>query len=160
MKLRAAILGLILSAWSRPRSAGLPRCASARPAAASKDGQKAISRGVLVLIVPPIGIMSSESGWHSATEKKGAISRTAEFFESGGAAERTAHRSGGNFNHFSTGAIPAAGYLVSQPPEGRGGTLGANPPNKTRIDFTSPVRQGNRSPDFRSDSIPLWKGRS
>jgi hypothetical protein len=58
MKLRVAILGLILSAWSAPAfSQGCAMCFSTA-AAASKDGQKAISRGVLVLIVPPTVFMS------------------------------------------------------------------------------------------------------
>ena len=58
MNLRAAILVLMLSAWATPAfSQGCAMCFSTA-AAASKDGQKAISRGVLVLIVPPIGIMS------------------------------------------------------------------------------------------------------
>ncbi len=58
MKLRAAILVLMLSAWAAPAfSQGCAMCLGTA-AAASKDGQKAIGRGVLVLIVPPAGIMS------------------------------------------------------------------------------------------------------
>ena len=58
MKLRAALLFLVLSAWASPTfSQGCAMCFSTA-AAASKDGQKAIGRGVLVLIVPPAGIMS------------------------------------------------------------------------------------------------------
>ncbi len=58
MKLRVALLVLLLSAWAAPAfSQGCAMCFSSA-AAASKDGQKAISRGVLVLIVPPIGFMS------------------------------------------------------------------------------------------------------
>jgi hypothetical protein len=58
MKLRAAILVLMLSVWVTPAfSQGCAMCFSTA-AAASKDSQKAIGRGVLVLIVPPAGIMS------------------------------------------------------------------------------------------------------
>jgi hypothetical protein len=58
MKLRAAILVLMLSVWATPVfSQGCAMCFSAA-AAASKDGQKAIGRGVLVLIVPPTIFMS------------------------------------------------------------------------------------------------------
>jgi hypothetical protein len=58
MKLRAALLVLVLSVWAAPAfSQGCAMCRSTA-AAASKDGQKAIGRAVLVLIVPPAGIMS------------------------------------------------------------------------------------------------------
>ena len=58
MKLRAAILVLMLSVGVAPAfSQGCAMCFSTA-AAASKDGQRAIGRGVLVLIVPPAGIMS------------------------------------------------------------------------------------------------------
>jgi ABC-type Fe3+ transport system permease subunit len=58
MKLRAAILSLLLSAWAAPAfSQGCAMCFSTA-AAASKDGQKAIGRGVLVLILPPTVFMS------------------------------------------------------------------------------------------------------
>jgi hypothetical protein len=58
MKLRTAILALLLSAWATPAfSQGCAMCFSTA-AAASKDGQKAISKGVLVLVIPPAGFMS------------------------------------------------------------------------------------------------------
>src|SRR5207253_4557244 len=58
MKLRAAILSLLLSMWAAPAfSQGCAMCFSTA-AAASKDGQRAISKGVLVLLVPPAGFMS------------------------------------------------------------------------------------------------------
>ena len=58
MKLRAAILVLMLSAWAAPAfSQGCAMCRSSA-AATSEDGQKAISKGVLVLVVPPIGFMT------------------------------------------------------------------------------------------------------
>ena len=56
MKLRAAIFALLLSAWAAPAfSQGCAMCFSTA-AAASKDGQKAISKGVLVLVLPPAGL--------------------------------------------------------------------------------------------------------
>ena len=58
MKLRAAMLGLLLCMWAAPVfSQGCAMCFSTA-AAASKDGQRAISKGVLVLLVPPAGFMS------------------------------------------------------------------------------------------------------
>jgi hypothetical protein len=58
MKLRAAILVLMLSVPAAPAfGQGCAMCFSTA-AAASKDGQKAIGRGVLVLIVPPTVFMS------------------------------------------------------------------------------------------------------
>jgi Na+-translocating ferredoxin:NAD+ oxidoreductase RnfE subunit len=58
MKLRAAILALLLSMWAAPVfSQGCAMCFSTA-AAASKDGQKAISKGVLVLVLPPAGFMT------------------------------------------------------------------------------------------------------
>lgn len=58
MKVRAAILALLLSGWAAPVfSQGCAMCFSTA-AAASKDGQKAISRAVLVLVVPPMGFMT------------------------------------------------------------------------------------------------------
>jgi len=58
MKIRAAILALLLSVGAVPAfSQGCAMCRSSA-AATSKEGQKAISRGVLVLVVPPISFMS------------------------------------------------------------------------------------------------------
>jgi hypothetical protein len=58
MKLRAVLLVLMLSAWAAPAfSQGCAMCFGTA-AAASQDGQKAIGRGVLVLIVPPAVCMS------------------------------------------------------------------------------------------------------
>ena len=58
MKLRAAILALFLSVWAAPVfSQGCAMCYSSA-VAASKDGQKAISKGVVVLVLPPAGVMT------------------------------------------------------------------------------------------------------
>jgi Na+-translocating ferredoxin:NAD+ oxidoreductase RnfE subunit len=58
MRVRAALLALSLLLWAAPTfSQGCAMCFSTA-AASSKEGQKAISRGVLVLIVPPAGFMT------------------------------------------------------------------------------------------------------
>ena len=70
MKLRAAILSLLLSMWAAPAfSQGCAMCFST-VAAASKDGQRAISKGVLVLLVPPAGFMSLGVGLALYSGKK------------------------------------------------------------------------------------------
>jgi len=51
-----------MAAWSLPAySQGCAMCYS-NAAGATKDGQKAISRGVLVLLLPPLGFMSLGMG--------------------------------------------------------------------------------------------------
>lgn len=58
MKLRLAILVLWLVLWAGPAFAqGCAMCYSTA-AAASKDGQHAINRAVVVLLVPPVGFMT------------------------------------------------------------------------------------------------------
>jgi hypothetical protein len=58
MKLRSLLLATILFLWTAPAfSQGCAMCYSSA-AAASKEGQRAISKGVLVLLVPPAGFMS------------------------------------------------------------------------------------------------------
>ena len=58
MKSRIASGTLLLLLWSGPALAqGCAMCYSTA-AAASKDGQRAINRGVLVLLVPPLGFMT------------------------------------------------------------------------------------------------------
>ena len=58
MKLRAALLCIALFLAAGPAfSQACAMCYSSAQAA-SKDGQKAISKGVLVLVVPPIGFMT------------------------------------------------------------------------------------------------------
>ncbi len=58
MKLRAAILVALFWLWAAPAfSQGCAMCYSTAKAT-SKDGQRAISKGVIVLLVPPVGIMT------------------------------------------------------------------------------------------------------
>jgi hypothetical protein len=58
MKFRNLILAAVLSLWAAPAfSQGCAMCYSSA-VAASKEGQRAISTGVLVLLVPPAGFMS------------------------------------------------------------------------------------------------------
>lgn len=58
MRARLTLLVLVLLLWAAPAfSQGCAMCYSSA-VAASKDGQKAISKGVLVLVFPPAGFMT------------------------------------------------------------------------------------------------------
>ena len=58
MKHRLAILTLLLFAWAAPSFAqGCAMCYSSAQAT-SKEGQLAIHKGVVVLLIPPIGFMT------------------------------------------------------------------------------------------------------
>ena len=62
MKRRLAMLGLLILLWGAPAFAqGCAMCYS-NAAATTKDGQRAISRGVLVLLAPPVGFMTLGGG--------------------------------------------------------------------------------------------------
>ena len=55
---RLLIAVAALALWSAPAFAqGCAMCYS-NAASATKDGQRAISRGVIVLLIPPLGFMS------------------------------------------------------------------------------------------------------
>jgi hypothetical protein len=58
MRVRLALLVLAAFLWAAPAfGQGCAMCYSSA-VAASKDGQKAISKGVLVLVFPPAGFMT------------------------------------------------------------------------------------------------------
>ena len=58
MKLRLGILGVLLLLWTGPAFAqGCAMCYTSAKGA-PKEGQRAINRGVLVLLVPPVGLMT------------------------------------------------------------------------------------------------------
>jgi len=62
MKRRLALLALAVGLWAAPAFAqGCAMCYS-HATGASKDGQRAISRGILVLLVPPVGFMTLGMG--------------------------------------------------------------------------------------------------
>ena len=58
MKLRLTILAVILLAWTASALAqGCAMCYSSAQAT-TKDGQRAISKGVIVILIPPVGFMT------------------------------------------------------------------------------------------------------
>jgi Na+-translocating ferredoxin:NAD+ oxidoreductase RnfE subunit len=58
MRVRCALFVLVLFLWATPAfSQGCAMCRSSA-AATSKEGQRAISKGVLVLVLPPAGFMT------------------------------------------------------------------------------------------------------
>jgi len=58
MKLRAAILAAFLLLWATPAFSQACSMCYSTAKATSKDGQKAISKGVVVLLIPPLGFMT------------------------------------------------------------------------------------------------------
>jgi hypothetical protein len=62
MKLRLAMLALLVVLWAGPAfGQGCAMCYSTA-AGTTKDGQRAISRGVLVLLLPPVAFMTIGAG--------------------------------------------------------------------------------------------------
>jgi hypothetical protein len=63
MKQHFSLLVMALVLWTAPAFAqGCAMC-YANATGATKDGQKAISRGVIVLLIPPLTFMSVGVGW-------------------------------------------------------------------------------------------------
>jgi hypothetical protein len=58
MKLRAVILAVFLSLWATPAFSQACSMCYSTAKATSKDGQRAISKGVVVLLLPPLGFMT------------------------------------------------------------------------------------------------------
>jgi hypothetical protein len=58
MTLRIASLAAFLLLWSAPAFSQACSMCYSTAKATSKDGQRAISRGVIVLLVPPLGVMT------------------------------------------------------------------------------------------------------
>jgi hypothetical protein len=62
MKLRLAMCALALLLWAAPAvGQGCAMCYSTARAA-TEGGQRAISRGVLIMLIPPIGFMTVGMG--------------------------------------------------------------------------------------------------
>jgi hypothetical protein len=58
MKFRLLILAVILFAWTAPAlPQGCAMCYSSAQAT-PKEGQRAINRGVIVILIPPVGFMT------------------------------------------------------------------------------------------------------
>jgi hypothetical protein len=58
MKLRAAILTAFLLLWATPAFSQACSMCYSTAKATSKDGQRAISKGVVILLLPPLGFMT------------------------------------------------------------------------------------------------------
>ncbi len=70
MKLRFCAIAVFLLLWAAPAfSQGCAMCYSSAKGT-TKEGQKAISRGVLVLLIPPVAFMSLGAGMAVRYSKK------------------------------------------------------------------------------------------
>ena len=70
MKLRLATIAILMGMWAAPAFAqGCAMCYSTA-ASTTKEGQRAISHGVLVLLLPPVGFMAIGAGLAFCYSKK------------------------------------------------------------------------------------------
>lgn len=70
MKSRVLTIAALMMLYAVPAGAqGCAMCYSSA-AAASKDGQRALSRAILVMLVPPLGTMTLGIGWAFRYGKK------------------------------------------------------------------------------------------
>ena len=70
MKLRWSAAVLLFALWAMPAlGQGCAMCYSTA-AAASKDGQRAVNRAILVLLIPPLGFMTAGVGFAFRYGKK------------------------------------------------------------------------------------------
>ena len=70
MKLRFSVFAVFLMLWAVPAfSQGCAMCYSTAKSV-TKDGQNAISRGVLVLLLPPVAFMTLGAGMAVRYSKK------------------------------------------------------------------------------------------
>jgi hypothetical protein len=58
MRLRTAILAAVLLLWATPAFSQACSMCYSTAKATSKDGQRAISKGVVVLLLPPLSFMT------------------------------------------------------------------------------------------------------
>jgi hypothetical protein len=58
MKLKLAILTVVLLGWTAPALCQACAMCYSSAQATSKDGQRAINKGVFVLLIPPAGLMT------------------------------------------------------------------------------------------------------
>ncbi|MGD0514419.1 MAG: hypothetical protein ABSA29_14070 [Terriglobales bacterium] len=70
MKLRLASLGLLIALWAAPAFAQSCAMCYSTARALNKEGQNAITRGVVVLLIPPIGFMTVGVGLAMRYSKK------------------------------------------------------------------------------------------
>ena len=78
MKLRLSILALFLMLWAAPAfGQGCAMCYSSATGT-TKEGQNAVSRAVLVLLLPPVGFMTLGAGLAVRYSRKRDQERSAD----------------------------------------------------------------------------------
>jgi hypothetical protein len=70
MRLRLAILGVLVALWAGPAFAQSCAMCYSTAKALDKDGQRAINRGILVLLAPPVAFMTVGVGLAFRYSKK------------------------------------------------------------------------------------------